>query len=115
MVPLPPRGTPICLLADIPDGAGRVFSLSEVEPPLPLLILRSGESVFGYLNRCAHFGIPLANSDKQLLLTPHREIKCNVHYARYDWAEGHCLSGECAGDGLTSIALQIVNGTIQIG
>ena len=114
MTPLPPLGTPVCLLSDLPDGGARLFAVAGIEPPLPLLVLRSGDTVSGYLNRCAHFGVPLAGNEAQLIHTPHREIKCNVHYARYAWEDGRCLGGECAGEGLTPVPLAVVDGVIRI-
>ena len=110
---LPPHAT-LCLLTDIPDGGGHLLWFDGVTP-LPayakgafgLVLLRSGAQVFGYVNRCAHFGVPLAQKQEHLRLVPGQAVRCNVHAAHYDWAEGHCVSGECAGEGLLHVPVQV--------
>lgn len=94
------------MLAFGPDGPK--------EKPFRLLVLRSGESVLGYLNRCVHFGVPLAAKEAQLIFKPHISISCNVHYARYRWADGHCDLGECEGDSLTPVPLVVEAGQVVI-
>jgi nitrite reductase/ring-hydroxylating ferredoxin subunit len=79
------------------------------------LLLRSGTSVRAYVNRCAHFGTPLAQKQEQLLYQPHLRITCNVHYAHYDWHSGQCLGGECSGVGLLPIPVEVdAQGAIRI-
>jgi nitrite reductase/ring-hydroxylating ferredoxin subunit len=72
-------------------------------PPYRVLLLRSGNAVKAYVNRCAHFGVPLANRPELLIYKPHASISCNVHYARYRWDDGYCESGDCAGESLLPI------------
>ena len=68
-----------------------------------------------YVNRCAHFGVPLAARQEQLIFKPHTSITCNVHYARYRWADGVCESGECEGESLIAVPLDVrADGTIHI-
>ena len=71
--------------------------------PFRLLLLRTGAAVFAYANRCAHFGVPLAERQHQVIFTPNVSITCNVHYARYRWQDGSCLGGECAGEPLVGV------------
>lgn len=105
----PPAGTHLGDLADLPDGQARMFlwrSADPQAPAFPYLLLRSGAAVRAYVNRCGHFGIPLAQKQEQLLFQPHTSLTCNVHYARYDWNDGRCVGGDCEGEGL--LALPIV-------
>jgi nitrite reductase/ring-hydroxylating ferredoxin subunit len=84
-------------------------------PTFRVLLLRSADTVHAFVNRCAHFGVPLAARQEQLLFKPHQSITCNVHYARFRWSDGACESGECAGTGLLSIPVeQDASGTIRI-
>lgn len=106
-------GHRVCALSEIPDGGGRMFVVQHSrQGELPLLVLRSGDRCFGYVNRCPHFDIPLAAQDAQLLLTPHIEVKCNTHYARFRWQDGYCLSGDCAGETLPPVALYLEAGDV---
>jgi nitrite reductase/ring-hydroxylating ferredoxin subunit len=59
------------------------------------------------VNRCAHFGVPLAARQDLLIFKPHTSISCNVHYARYRWSDGVCESGDCVGEALLPIPVQV--------
>ena len=114
---LPHAPAPGAVLGDrhaLPDGQA---TMSTVDGPHPfrVLLLRSGEEVKAYVNRCAHFGVPLAARQEQLLFKPHVSITCNVHYARYRWADGVCESGDCEGESLIAIAVVVdTQGQIRI-
>jgi len=110
--PLP--GTHLGAIDDIDDGGVRMLTLSEAAPAFRILLLRSGSNVIGYLNRCAHFGIPLAKQPQHLLFEPHKYIQCNVHYARYNWEDGLCIAGDCVGEHLVRLPLELVDGQIYI-
>lgn len=100
--PLP--GALLGHLQEIGDGQVRMLVW---ENRFPYLLLRSGSTVRAYVNRCTHFGVPLAQKQEQLLFEPHRRITCNVHYARFDWDSGRCLGGDCDGEGLLPIPVAV--------
>ena len=52
---MPPSGTLLGRVADIPDPGGRVASW----PDLPIILARKGEEVRAYLNVCPHAGRPM--------------------------------------------------------
>lgn len=110
----PARGDRLCAFTDLKDGEAKMLNLGEGKAAFPVLLARSGEVVFAYLNRCAHFGVPLAQQAHHLLYTPHQHIECNVHYARYNWQDGRCVSGECAGESLQPIPVKRVGDDICI-
>lgn len=86
------------------------------DKPFRYLLLRSGDTVRAYVNRCAHFGVPLAQKQEHLLVQAHTSLTCNVHYARYDWHTGRCLGGDCDGEGLLAIPVAVdTQGHITIG
>jgi nitrite reductase/ring-hydroxylating ferredoxin subunit len=83
--------------------------------PFRYLLLRDGEQVHAFVNRCAHFGVPLAAKQEQLIYQPRQSLTCNVHYAKYDWTDGHCLSGECDTESLSPLPLVVdANGELRI-
>jgi nitrite reductase/ring-hydroxylating ferredoxin subunit len=106
---LPDSGLEICALDEIPDKQGRIFEFNSPVGKISLIILRSGEHCYGYVNRCPHFGSPLAKNDSQLIFDPDNWIKCNVHYAQFRWQNGYCTAGECEGESLQKVPLNIVN------
>ena len=109
--PLPAPGTLLGVLQALPDGVATMRELpaepGTSEAPLRYLLLRSGPEVKAYVNRCAHFGVPLAARQDLLIFVPHTSITCNVHYARYHWSDGTCASGECEGVGLLAIPVVV--------
>ena len=111
----PASGKVVCPMTAIPDGGGRMFSFSGEGSSFRLLVLRSGEVCYGYVNRCPHFGVALAQQDKQLIMNPHEFVKCNTHYARFRWQDGYCDSGDCEGESLIPVPLEITAGNVCIG
>lgn len=107
----PAPGTLLGRLHDLTDGEARMLVWSHADAaddkPFRYLLLRSGDAVRAYVNRCAHFGVPLAQKQEQLLFQSHTRITCNVHYARYDWHSGQCLDGDCDGEGLLPIPVVV--------
>ena len=111
----PAPGKTVCELNAIPDGSGRMFSFSGEGTSFRLLVLRSGERCYGYVNRCPHFGVALAQHDRQLILSAHEFVKCNTHYARFRWEDGYCDSGDCEGESLIPVPLEITEGQVRFG
>lgn len=111
----PASGTEVCLLAVLPPGSTRLFWFGpETGKRFGLLVSRHGDTVVAYVNRCAHFGVPLSETERHLIVTPGERITCNVHYARYHWQDGSCASGDCDGEPLLPVALRIEQGQIYI-
>ncbi|MBF0469744.1 MAG: Rieske 2Fe-2S domain-containing protein [Gammaproteobacteria bacterium] len=102
----------ICQLDAIPQGEGRSFTVeSEDGQSHRLLVVNDNGEARGYLDRCTHFGVGLGvRSDYRYVLDG--EIICQTHYARFAVDDGHCISGECAGEGLTAIALTLIDGAV---
>ena len=116
----PGIGTVLGQLGALSDGHASMHVLDNTatpnDKPFRYLLLRSGTVVKAYVNRCAHFGVPLAARQDLLIFKPHVSVSCNVHYARYRWADGVCESGDCAGEALLPIPLDVdARGTIRVG
>jgi nitrite reductase/ring-hydroxylating ferredoxin subunit len=99
-------------LTDLADGQATMHALESPDRALSdnvfrLLLLRSGSNVSAYVNRCAHFGVPLAARQDLLIFQPHTSVSCNVHYARYRWSDGLCISGDCEGERLLQIPVHV--------
>lgn len=114
----PAVGTLVGALPSFADGQATMVSLPAAIPGAPefkLLVLRQGDHVHAFANRCAHFGVPLAAQAAQLISTPLKSLTCNVHYARYAWATGACEAGECDGEALIAVPIDHDNGVLRIG
>jgi nitrite reductase/ring-hydroxylating ferredoxin subunit len=115
----PAPGTELGHMQTLPDGQATMHTLDSVNPenkPFRVLLLRSGPQVRAFVNRCAHFGVPLAERQDLLIFQPHTSITCNVHYARYRWSDGVCIAGDCEGESLLAIPVTVDDaGRICIG
>lgn len=108
----PSAGAVLGALHALADGSATMAELPAAgaepdTPPFRYLLLRSGPSVRAFVNRCAHFGVPLAARQDLLIYQPHIRITCNVHYAHYHWSDGSCAGGECDGVGLLPIPVVV--------
>ncbi|MBK7050109.1 MAG: Rieske 2Fe-2S domain-containing protein [Rhodoferax sp.] len=110
----PENGCLLARLDDIVDGGARLLSLGSGAASFGVILLRSGDSVLAYVNRCAHFGVPLASKVEHLYLKPHESLTCSVHYARYRWQDGACIKGDCEGEFLLKIPVTVIDGNIVI-
>jgi nitrite reductase/ring-hydroxylating ferredoxin subunit len=106
----PAPGTALGLISELPDGQATLLALDTgggAAQPFRLLLLRIGNQVHAFVNRCPHFGVPLAAKQTQLISKPGISLTCNVHYARFRWSDGVCESGECKGEGLLPVPLHV--------
>ena len=108
----PAPGTLLGQRDDLRDGQvlmHQVFAAADgaQQNPFRILLLRSGQEVKAFVNRCAHFGVPLAARQELLKFQPHISLSCNVHYARYRWSDGVCDLGDCVGEALLPIPLEV--------
>lgn len=110
--PLP--GTVLAQIDEIADGSALLLTLENSQPPFQIILLRSAEQVFAYVNRCAHLGVPLAARVEHLYVKPHQNFTCSVHYARFRWADGVCDYGDCAGEALLSIPVSIIGKNVVV-
>jgi len=112
----PAVGDKICTLSDLEDGIGTEFVFGVGKKPFRMFIIRKGEAVWGYVNACAHFGVPLNPGKGHTFLTKDgSNILCQVHYAKYAIEDGSCVSGECDGDSLQAVPLIIADDDVIIG
>jgi len=103
----------VCRLSEL-EGGARGFTLGCGDWPLRGLVVRVGEVVRGYLNRCPHAGHPLDLLPQRFLTADGTLILCSSHGALFEKASGLCVAGPCAGRALTPIALQVRCGFVLL-
>jgi nitrite reductase/ring-hydroxylating ferredoxin subunit len=113
-MPIVAAGTALARLAELPDGATRGFDLTDEEWPLRGFLVRTGDAVYAYLNRCPHAGRPL-NFMPDRFLSPDGElIQCVAHGALFEKDTGLCIAGPCVDESLRRIAVQQVDGEVRL-
>lgn len=108
----PLAGTAVAHRDDLMDGEPRLLELDTgggPTMPFRLILMRDGEQVTAFVNRCPHFGVPLAAKQAHLIFNPKVSLTCNVHYTRFRWSDGVCEAGECVGDRLLAVPLTVAD------
>ena len=109
-----PAGTRFAQLAEIADGATRGITLGEGEWPLRGFLVRIGDTVHGYLNRCPHAGRQLNFMPDRFLTADGELIQCLAHGALFEKATGQCIAGPCVDEALTRLPVEVVAGVVQL-
>jgi nitrite reductase/ring-hydroxylating ferredoxin subunit len=109
----------ICGLNEIPSQKARGFQLMIVaengsHKPWPIIVVRWGKQVFGYLNRCPHDGVNLDWERNQFLDQNGIRLMCGKHGALFELGTGNCVDGPCKGKGLTPVALTVLDNDICV-
>lgn len=102
----------LCRLDDIPPRGSKGFNLSLDGEALNLFVVRLGQAVYGYRNRCPHVGVELNWQPDTFLSFDERDIQCSVHGAMFRIQDGHCLSGPCVGRSLEPLAVEVEDGWV---
>lgn len=77
-----------------------------------VFVVRRGDVVRGYVNRCPHRGVPL-NWQPDVFLAPDgTAIQCAMHGARFRIDDGRCESGPCPGHFLEPISVAVEDGLV---
>ena len=109
-----PAGTRFARLDEIADGATRGITLGEGEWPLRGFLVRMGDSVHGYLNRCPHAGRQLNFLPDRFLTADGELIQCLQHGALFEKGTGLCIAGPCVDEALTRLPVEVVAGVVQL-
>ena len=110
-----PAGVTLCPLETIADGAARNFVLQMRAGRFHGFVVRSGETVHGYVDRCPHTGLPLAQELDDYMTPQGDLIACSWHGALFRIGSGYCVAGPCAGQGLTPWPVVNDGGTLKTG
>lgn len=110
----PRPGTRLCDLSDIPDQGGFEVSFGEGRENFKILLLRQGEQFWSYLNNCPHFSLPL-NYQPQTFVVMDSMVVCAHHTAFFNFDDGACVDGPCAGTGLTALPVYRLGDSICFG
>lgn len=103
----------ICRLSELAGGA-RGFSLGAGAWPLRGLVVKVGDGVRGYVNRCPHAGHPLDLLPQRFLTADGTLIVCGSHGALFEKSTGYCVAGPCAGRALIPVALEVRCGFVVL-
>ena len=108
----PGAGVRLCALAEIADPGARGFAFRAGEYLFAGFVVRVGESVSGFVDRCPHAGMPLALFPDRYLTREGDLILCASHGALFRPADGVCIGGPCAGKALSPWPVRLEGGEL---
>lgn len=97
-------------VADLPDPGSRGFGSGDGAG----FIVRRGELIRAYRDRCPHIGAPLAWQPDRYL--DHRDelIQCTMHGALFVIDDGECVHGPCLGAHLVPLPIAVRDGRVWL-
>jgi len=104
----------ICRMSELEAHGARGFTIGEGDFPLRGFVVRVGDGVRGYVNRCPHAGHPLDLLPQRFLTPDGALIVCSSHGALFEKATGQCLAGPCVGRSLTAVPLEVRSGFVLL-
>ena len=107
-----PAGVALCALDLVADGAARNFVVQMRAGRFHGFVVRRGSEVHGYVDRCPHLGLPLAQTLDAYLTPDSSAITCSWHAALFAIDDGRCLGGPCPGQSLTPWPVTVDDGAI---
>jgi nitrite reductase/ring-hydroxylating ferredoxin subunit len=80
-----------------------------------MFVVRRGDDVWGYVNACPHQHIPLNYFPDRFVSRDQPLIMCANHAALFNFDDGYCVSGPCAGESLQQIPVVVRDGVVEVG
>ncbi|MBJ6759754.1 Rieske (2Fe-2S) protein [Myxococcaceae bacterium JPH2] len=108
-----PANVALCTLDSLREPGARNLVLQIGEAFFHGFLVRRGDSVWGYVDRCPHAGLPLAQKLDDYLTPDGRLIACSWHGALFQPEDGLCVGGPCSGARLTPWPVQVVGGVVR--
>ena len=102
----------LCRIEELPDPGARGFTLRTEAGLQDIFLVRRGDQVYAYVNRCPHTGSPLDWQPDQFLSLDGSMIQCATHLALFRIDDGYCLAGPCVGQALTPAPIAVVDGRV---
>ena len=103
----------LCRLDELIAGTARGFDPEEVGEDT-MFVVRKGDALHAYRNRCPHQGARLEYRKDRFLSADGQRVVCYAHGAHFDLETGVCTEGICLGQSLQSVLCRIEQGWIWV-
>jgi nitrite reductase/ring-hydroxylating ferredoxin subunit len=110
-----PGGIALGPLADIPDGGARGFRVQLKTGRFDGVVIRTGDTVTGYVDLCPHAGVPLASGQDDYevhQVSTGTLLACRWHGALFQVENGVCVAGPCKGQRLEAWPVAVRHGVV---
>lgn len=109
----PPPGTEVAPLVTLGEGA-TALTVETAKGRFPLIVVRRGRAVHGFVNACPHQYLPLDYRGGAILSADGARLMCSSHGAAFDAATGEGVEGPGLGCALDPVPLQVAGETVRI-
>jgi len=99
----------------VADGGAKEYVFGVGLNRFRMFVVRKGQRVFGYLNICPHYSLPLNHREDEFLTRDGDRIMCRQHLALFAIEDGRGLEGACDGRALDIIPVTVRDGELFIG
>ena len=99
-------------LSLVEEGRARGFVIQLRAGRFHGFVVRQGGQVHGYVDRCPHMGLPLAQMLDAYLAPGGGLIACSWHGALFEIGSGACAGGPCGGQRLTPWPVEVLDGVL---
>lgn len=100
----------VCAQSELPNRQARGFFVAGLE----IVLIRIDDAVHAYENRCPHKGTSLDWAPNRFMSADGEHLQCATHGALFRPHDGVCVLGPCAGDQLTRLPIECVDGAIWL-
>jgi nitrite reductase/ring-hydroxylating ferredoxin subunit len=104
----------ICSVDEIADKSGRGFTVMVDGAETAILVVRLGQTIRAYVNRCPHLELNLDWQPDHFFDFERKHILCGMHGALFRVGDGVCIYGPCLGRALARVPIEIVDGEIRL-
>ena len=108
----PEPGVALCQVSDLADPGAKGFVFRDGDFMFLGFLVRVGDDIFGWVDRCPHAGLPLAVWQDQYLTRDGDLILCGSHGALFRRQSGLCIGGPCAGRSLLEWPVEVRDGAV---
>ena len=103
----PSPGTVLGPLAEVPEGRGKEYLFGRGKSAFSMFVVRRGSEVWGYLNICPHFSLPLNDRAGEIMNEDGTLIRCSMHFSDFRIEDGFCVAGPCSGESLLALPVRL--------
>lgn len=99
----------LCHLQDLEATGAKSVELQLGQRRLLVAVVKTGDGVVAYLDRCPHAGTPLEWQEDRFFDASGQYLQCATHGALFQPHDGKCIDGPCFGDSLTALPITCID------
>ncbi len=108
------RPRKLCTLQDLAATGAKGVAIGHPADPRQIVVVRCGDGVRAYGNRCPHMYSTLETFPDRFLDATGEHLLCSTHGALFRVSDGECIRGPCVGFELEPVAVRVEAGEVLL-